>query len=114
MLIVVKRLMMIVLMAAACPQPTRAQPSDRLAEFAVAPYVLGQLQQRRAIERGEMAVPAARAIVGYPSKPDGDGPFPAVMPRTSLRCAFKSAMPMNPSRSIVTNVRERRFARTHQ
>jgi dienelactone hydrolase len=77
-LIVVKRLIMIVLIVATCPQPARAQPPDRLAEFDAAPYVLGQLQQRRAIERGEMAVATAKAIVGYLSKPDGD-PFPAVI-----------------------------------
>jgi dienelactone hydrolase len=51
---------------------------DELVKFDSAPYV-GQLQQSRAIERGEMALPTTSSIQGYLSKPDGDGPFPAVV-----------------------------------
>jgi hypothetical protein len=57
----------------------RASSADELVKFDSAPYILGQLQQRRAIERGEMAMPTTNAIEGYLSKPDGEGPFPAVV-----------------------------------
>jgi dienelactone hydrolase len=71
--------MPIILIAAVCPQYARAQTADELVKFDTAPYVLGQIQQRRAIERGEMAVATTSSIEGYLSKPDGDGPFPAVV-----------------------------------
>jgi dienelactone hydrolase len=57
----------------------RASSADELVKFDSAPYILGQLQRRRAIERGEMAMPTTNAIEGYLSKPDGEGPFPAVV-----------------------------------
>jgi dienelactone hydrolase len=74
-----RRLMLIILIAAICPRYAHAQTADEMVKFDTAPYVLGQLQQRRAIERGEMAVPTTSSIEGYLSKPEGDGPFPAVI-----------------------------------
>lgn len=65
--------------AAACAPNTCARAADELVRFNAAPYIVGQLQQRRAIERGEMAVATTEAVEGYLSKPDGDGPFPAVI-----------------------------------
>jgi hypothetical protein len=59
-----------VLAAAVCTGNTSAR-ADELVKFDGAPYVLGQFQQRRAIERGEMAVPTTASIEGYLSKPDG-------------------------------------------
>jgi dienelactone hydrolase len=50
-----------------------------LVRFETAPYVLGQFQQRRAIEHGEMAVATTSSIEGYLAKPDGEGPFPAII-----------------------------------
>ncbi len=73
------RLLLIILTAAVAPRYARAQAADELVKFDTAPYVLGQLQQRRAIERGEMAVATNSSIEGYLSKPEGDGPFPAVI-----------------------------------
>jgi acetyl esterase/lipase len=67
------------LAAVACAQSSCARAADELVKFDTAPYIVGQIQQRRAIERGEMAVPTTGAIEGYLSKPDGDGPFPAVI-----------------------------------
>jgi hypothetical protein len=43
-----------------------------------APYIMGQIQQRQATKRGETVVRRA-TIEGYLSKPDGAGPFPAVV-----------------------------------
>jgi dienelactone hydrolase len=77
--VILGRLLLIILIAAVRPQYARAQTADELVKFDTAPYVLGQLQQRRAIERGEMAVATTSSIEGYLSKPDGDGPFPAVV-----------------------------------
>jgi dienelactone hydrolase len=53
--------------------------ADGLVKFDSAPYVLGQFQQRLAIERGEMATPTNASIEAYLAKPDGNGPFPAVV-----------------------------------
>ena len=79
MLVIPRRLVLIILIAAVWPLCARAQSADQLVKFETAPYVLGQIQQRRAIERGEMAVATTSFIVGYLSKPDGAGPFPAVV-----------------------------------
>ena len=68
-----------ILAAPVCAQNTCACAADELVKFDSAPYIVGQIQQRRAIERGEMAVATTGAIEGYLSKPDGDGPFPAVI-----------------------------------
>ena len=68
----------IVLLAIIFFQNISAQ-AEELVRFDAAPYLLGQLQQRLAIERGEMALPSVEGIEGYLSNPVGDGPFPAVM-----------------------------------
>ena len=58
-----------------CCHPSFA---DELVKFISAPYLLGKIQQRL---RGETAtIPApTQTIEGYLSKPDGDGPFPAIV-----------------------------------
>jgi len=57
-------------------------PSDASAEelvtFNSAPYRLGHIQERLARERGETPK-APVSIEGYLSKPEGDGPFPAIV-----------------------------------
>ena len=53
--------------------------AEELVRFDSAPYVMGQIQQRRAIERGETVAKLTTNIEGYLSKPDGSGPFPAIV-----------------------------------
>jgi dienelactone hydrolase len=54
--------------------------ADELVKFDSAAYVVGKLQQRLARERGEIpTVAPATTIEGYLSKPNGSGPFPAVV-----------------------------------
>jgi dienelactone hydrolase len=54
--------------------------ADELVRFDSAAYLVGKLQQRLARERGEMPTGApATTIEGYLSKPDGSGPFAAVV-----------------------------------
>jgi dienelactone hydrolase len=54
--------------------------ADDLVKFDSAAYRVGQLQQRQARERGETPPEAPHTTVeGYLSKPDGSGPFPAVV-----------------------------------
>jgi dienelactone hydrolase len=53
--------------------------ADDLVKFDSAPYIMGQIQQRQAIERGETVAKLSATIEGYLSKPDGAGPFPAVV-----------------------------------
>jgi dienelactone hydrolase len=60
-------------------QGAAAQITDEHVTFGAAPYVLGQLQQRLALERGEMAVATSQAVDGYLSKPEGAGPFAAIV-----------------------------------
>ncbi|MFA6266297.1 MAG: dienelactone hydrolase family protein [Pseudolabrys sp.] len=58
----------------------RALRADERVTFDSAHYVVGNLQQRLARERGEAPLRAhGPAIQGYLSKPDGAGPFPAVV-----------------------------------
>jgi dienelactone hydrolase len=52
--------------------------AQELVRFDSAPVRLGQLQQRLARERGE-APKAADTIEGYLAKPEGDGPFAAIV-----------------------------------
>ncbi len=52
--------------------------AGELVRFESAPVHVGQLQQRLARERGE-APKAADTIEGYLTKPEGDGPFSAVV-----------------------------------
>ena len=63
---------------AASEVQTTASAGD-LVKFDSAPFIMGQIQQRQARERGEMSTNAPEAIEGYLSKPDGGGPFPAVV-----------------------------------
>jgi len=54
--------------------------ADDLVKFDSAAYRVGQLQQRQARERGETPPEAPHTTIeGYLSKPDGSGPFPAVV-----------------------------------
>ncbi len=54
--------------------------ADDVVQFEAARYHIGQLQQRRAQERGETVQrPPALTLTGYLAKPAGDGPFPAVV-----------------------------------
>jgi dienelactone hydrolase len=54
--------------------------AEELVRFESAPFLMGQIQRRQAIERGETpAVAPDATIEGYLSKPDGSGPFPAVV-----------------------------------
>jgi len=54
--------------------------ADDLVKFDSAAYTMGQIQQRQARERGETPANAPDATIeGYLSKPDGSGPFPAVV-----------------------------------
>ena len=54
--------------------------ADELVKFDSAAYIVGKLQQRLARERGEIpTVAPATTIEGYLSKPNGSGPFPAVV-----------------------------------
>jgi dienelactone hydrolase len=52
--------------------------AGELVRFESAPVHVGQLQQRLARERGE-APKAADTIEGYLTKPEGDGPFAAIV-----------------------------------
>jgi dienelactone hydrolase len=53
--------------------------AQELVRFESAPVELGQLQRRLAQERGETPKAASDTIEGYLSKPDGDGPFAAIV-----------------------------------
>ena len=66
------------LAATLCAQTVHAS-AEELVKFDNAPYVVGQIQQRQAIERGETVAKLSATIEGYLSKPDGAGPFPAVV-----------------------------------
>jgi poly(3-hydroxybutyrate) depolymerase len=56
-----------------------AHAAERV-QFESARYQVGPLQQRLARERGEsIARPPAEIISGYLAKPDGPGPFPAIV-----------------------------------
>lgn len=60
--------------------PPRAAQASELVHFDSARYLLGSLQQRLARERGEaIARPPRDRIQGYLAKPDGAGPFAAVV-----------------------------------
>ena len=60
-------------------QGAAAQTADQHVTFDTAPYVLDQIQRRLALERGEMVVATGQTIDGYLSKPEGDGPFAAIV-----------------------------------
>ncbi|WP_315762018.1 dienelactone hydrolase family protein [Bradyrhizobium sp. SZCCHNS2005] len=70
--------LVVTILGSFAPQATVS--ADELVKFNSAVYVVGKLQQRLARERGEMPAGAPpTAIEGYLSKPDGSGPFPAVV-----------------------------------
>jgi dienelactone hydrolase len=62
-----------------CAWPAAAMAEEELVKFDSAPFLMGQIQQRQARERGETPTIIADTIEGYLSKPDGSGPFPAVV-----------------------------------
>src|SRR5262245_27166190 len=53
--------------------------ADELVRFESAPLRIGQLQQRLAQERGEVLRSKSETIEGYLSKPEGSGPFAAII-----------------------------------
>ena len=53
--------------------------ADELVRFESAPFRIGQLQQRLAQERGEVLRSKSETIEGYLSKPEGSGPFAAII-----------------------------------
>jgi dienelactone hydrolase len=56
-----------------------ATPQQQRVTFESAPYRVALVQQKLARERGETPTSKPDIISGYLSKPDGDGPFPAVI-----------------------------------
>jgi dienelactone hydrolase len=67
-----------ILAALVCAQTTAS--AEELVRFDSAQYRVGQIQQRQARERGEIPASApAETIEGYLSKPEGSGPFAAVV-----------------------------------
>ena len=69
---------LIILALIPCARPVTAI-AEELVKFDSAPFLLGQIQQRQARERGETPSQPADTVEGYLSKPDGNGPFPAVV-----------------------------------
>jgi dienelactone hydrolase len=69
----------LVLAAFAIGNAGRASAAQELVRFESAPYRVAQIQRQQARERGEPGPPGPDTISGYLSKPDGDGPFPAVI-----------------------------------
>ena len=67
-----------IMAAIACCWPVVA-PAEELVRFDSAPFLMGLIQQRQARERGETPSQPADTIEAYLSKPDGSGPFPAVV-----------------------------------
>jgi dienelactone hydrolase len=53
--------------------------AEDLVRFDGGPSLLDLIRQRQARERGEAPVAASEPVEGYLSKPDGGGPFPAVV-----------------------------------
>jgi dienelactone hydrolase len=56
-----------------------AASAEELVKFESAEFRFGEIQQRQARERGETPPNATDTIDGYLSKPEGNGPFPAVV-----------------------------------
>ena len=69
----------IALLAAMVCAGTTAASTAELVRFESAEFLVGQIQQRQARERGETPKRTSDTIEGYLSKPDGDGPFAAVV-----------------------------------
>lgn len=53
--------------------------ASEIVKFESAAYRLGELQQRIVRERGETLTPSRTTLVGYLTKPEGAGPFPAAV-----------------------------------
>jgi dienelactone hydrolase len=69
----------LILLGIVCAQ-TSGAAADEVVTLASARYLVGELQQRLARERGEPLIRApAETIKGYLSRPAGAGPFPAVV-----------------------------------
>jgi len=73
------RARLICLMLSLLAMSGRTASADELVKFDSAPRIMGQIQQRQARERGETSANAPDAIEGYLSKPEGRGPFPAIV-----------------------------------
>jgi hypothetical protein len=64
---------------AACVCNSAVVLAEELVRFGNVPVRVSQIQQRLAQERGETLRAAADTIEGHLSKPEGDGPFAAVV-----------------------------------
>jgi len=64
---------------AACVCSNSAALTEELVRFESTPFRISQIQQRLARERGESFRSAADTVEGYLSKPEGDGPFAAIV-----------------------------------
>jgi dienelactone hydrolase len=53
--------------------------AGEVVRFETASYRIGELQQRLGRERGDTELPARTSVIGYLTKPEGSGPFPAVI-----------------------------------
>jgi len=71
-------LLLSILASILCAWPVAAS-AEELVRFDSTPFLLGQIQQRQARERGETPSQPPDTIEAYLSKPDGSGPFPAVV-----------------------------------
>ena len=71
-------LILMILAATTCVEPVAAS-AEELVRFDSVPFLLGQIQQRQARERGETPSQRPDSIEAYLSKPEGSGPFPAVV-----------------------------------
>jgi dienelactone hydrolase len=68
-----------VIVGVACATIVSASANE-IVTFDSAKYLVGELQQRLALQRGESATSApVTAVRGFLSKPTGKGPFPAVV-----------------------------------
>ena len=71
--------------------------ADELVKFESAPFLLGQIQQRQARERGETPKLSSDTIEGCLSKPDGGGPFAAVVYPTDTTGFRKTSERVSPN-----------------
>jgi dienelactone hydrolase len=73
----VARLLLILAMLSCVLAPIAS--AEQLVRIEGGPSLLDLIRQRQARERGETPVAAAASIDAYLSRPDGDGPFPAIV-----------------------------------
>ena len=64
---------------AACICTSAVVSAEELVRFESAPFRVSEIQQRLAQERGETLRAAADTVQGYLSKPEGSGPFAAIV-----------------------------------